>query len=150
MVTRESINKFLSAGNMAVVGVSRNNKKFGFSAYNNLKAKGFKVFAVNPNTEFIDGDACYKNLESIPEKIASVLVVLPPEKTTDIVKQAHALNINNIWLQLGAESDEAIEFCEGKGINLVQKQCILMFTEPLTFPHNFHKWINKITRKLPA
>ncbi len=150
MVTKESINKFLSAGNIAVVGVSRNNKKFGFSAYSNLKAKGFNVFAVNPNTEIIDGDACYKSLDEIHEKIESLLVVLPPEKTGDIVKQAFSLNISNIWLQLGAESDEAISFCKDKGMNIVYKQCVLMFTEPLSFPHNFHQWVNKITRKLPV
>jgi len=150
MVTKESINKYLSARNIAVVGVSRNNKKFGFSAYSNLKAKGFNVFAVNPNTESIDGDNCYKSLDLIPEKIDSVLVVLPPEKTNEIVKQAHSLNINNIWLQQGAESNEAIEYCKEKGINIVYKQCILMFTEPLSFPHNFHRWVNKITRKLPV
>ncbi len=39
MVVKESIDRFLSAGNIAVVGVSRNNKKFGFSAYNTLKDK---------------------------------------------------------------------------------------------------------------
>ncbi len=150
MVVKESIDRFLSAGNIAVVGVSRNNKKFGFSAYNTLKTKGFNVFAVNPNTEMIDGDTCYKNLGEIPEKVESVLVVLPPEKTGDVVKQAFSLNINNIWLQQGAESDEIIDFCKDKGINVVYKQCILMFTEPLSFPHNFHKWVNKITRKLPA
>lgn len=150
MIKKESIDKFLSAKNIAVVGVSRNNKKFGFSAYSNLKSKGFNVFAVNPNTEKIDGDACYKSLNLIPERIDGVLVVLPPEKSNEIVKQAHSLNINNIWLQQGAESDEAISFCEGNGMNIIYKQCILMFSEPLSFPHNFHRWINKITNKIPG
>jgi predicted CoA-binding protein len=149
MVTKKSIDRFLSAKNIAVVGVSRNNKKFGYSAYNTLKSKGFKVFAVNPNADNINGDTCYKSIEQIPEKIESVLVVLPPEKTKDIVKQAFSLNINNIWLQQGAESDEAISFCVEKGMNIVYKQCILMFTEPVSFPHSFHRWINKITRKIP-
>lgn len=150
MITKESIDKFMSAKNIAVVGVSRNTKKFGFSAYSNLKTKGYNVFAVNPNTETINGDTCFKSLDLIPEKIDGVLVVLPPEKSCDIVKQAHSLKINNIWLQQGAESDEAIGFCEGKGMNIVYKQCILMFSEPLSFPHNFHRWINKITRKIPS
>ena len=150
MVTKESIDRFLSAGKIAVVGVSRNNKKFGFSAYTTLKAKGFNVFAVNPNTNNIGGDACYKSLDLIPEKIDSILIVLPPEKANDIVKQAHSLNINNIWLQPGAESDESIGFCIENGLNVIYKQCALTFTETLSFPHNLHKWINKITGKLPA
>ncbi|MFZ0454408.1 MAG: CoA-binding protein [Ignavibacteriaceae bacterium] len=150
MIAQESIVKFLSAQNIAVVGVSRNNKKFGFSAFNTLKAKGFNVYAVNPNAELIDGDTCYKSLDLIPDKIDSVLVVLPPEKTHDIAKQAHSLSINNIWLQQGAESDETISYCNDKGMNIIYKQCILMFTEPLSFPHNFHRWVNKITRKLPV
>ena len=149
MVTKESINKFFSAKNIAVIGTSRNNKKFGNSAYQYLKAKGYNVFAVNPNAEKINDDICYKSLSEIPEKIESVLIVLQPEKVGDAVRLAYSLNISNIWMQQGAESDEVIEFCNEKRINVVYKQCILMFIEPSSFPHNFHRWVNKITRKLP-
>jgi uncharacterized protein len=150
MVTRSAINKFLSTKNLAIAGVSRNSKKFGNSSYKYLKSKGFNLFPVNPNAESIGGDKCYKSLDEIPEKIESLLIVLPPEKSNEVVKLACSLNIENIWLQQGAESEEAIKFCEDKGINIIYNQCILMFTEPAAFPHKVHRWINKVARKIPS
>jgi predicted CoA-binding protein len=149
MITRDSIDKFFSASNIAVVGASRDNKKFGNSAYRYFKVRGYNVFPVNPNAERIDGDICYKSLEEIPVNIESALVVLPPEKVEDVVKLAHEKNINNIWLQKGAESKEAIKFCNEKEMNIVYEQCVLMFAEPSSFPHNFHRFVNKITGKIP-
>jgi predicted CoA-binding protein len=149
MVTKESINKFFLTGNIAVAGVSRNNKKFGNSAYHYLKDKGFNVFQINPFISRIDDDICYKNLNEIPEKVESLLIVLPPEKSGDVLKEAFTLGIKNIWFQNGSESDEAVKACEEKGINTVYKQCVLMFIEPVTFPHNFHRWITKVTGKIP-
>ena len=149
MVTKESIDKFFSARNIAVVGASRDSKKFGNSAYRYFKIKGYNVFPVNPNAESIDGDMCYKSLDEIPANIESALIVLPPNKAEDIVKVAHSKNINNIWLQSGAESEEVIKFCNEKEMNVVYEQCVLMFTEPSSFPHNFHRMFNRITGKVP-
>ncbi len=149
MITKGSIEKFFSGRNIAVVGASRNNKKFGNSAYRYFKVKGYNVFPVNPNAEKIDGDTCYKNLNEIPANIESALIVLPPDKVEDVVKLAHEKNINNIWLQNGAESEEAIKFCNEKEMNVVYKECVLMFTEPSSFPHNFHRFVNKIIGKAP-
>jgi len=103
MVTKESINNFLSARNIAIAGVSRNNKKFGNSSYHYLKSKGYNVFAVNPNSDSIDGDICYKTIDEIPEKIESLLIVLSPDKSMEVINAAHALKIKNIWFQNGAE-----------------------------------------------
>ena len=53
MVTLKSINDFLSVKELAIAGVSRNNKKFGGMVFQELKAKGYKLYPVNPNAEMI-------------------------------------------------------------------------------------------------
>lgn len=149
MIAIESVHKFLSVKNIAVAGVSRSGKKFGNSAYNFLKSRGYNVFPVNPHANIIKDDICYKTLDEIKDKIDGVLIVLPPDEALNVIQLAYALNIKNIWLQQGAESNEAERFCREKGMNLVCGQCILMYVQPSSFPHNLHRWINKITHKLP-
>jgi hypothetical protein len=48
--TIEQIHQFFDNKQIAVIGVSRNTKKFGYLVYAALKKKGYDVYAVNPNT----------------------------------------------------------------------------------------------------
>jgi predicted CoA-binding protein len=150
MIKRESIDSFLSCTKIAVVGVSRTGKKFGNNALKELKNKGYTVFPVNPNAIEIDGEKCFGSLEQLPEKVDGAVVVVPPGESLKVIKQAFSAGIKNIWLQQGAESTEAISFCNDNGMNVVYGQCILMFAEPAEFFHRAHRWIKGITGKLPG
>lgn len=68
MTTKSSVENFLSQKNIAVIGVSRNTKKFGNTIYRSLKKKGYNVFPINPNAEKIEGDNCYPDLLSLTQK----------------------------------------------------------------------------------
>ena len=46
--TKTTVTDFLSQRVLAVVGASRDPKKFGNSIYRELKRKGYKVLPVNP------------------------------------------------------------------------------------------------------
>jgi predicted CoA-binding protein len=148
LTTREAITKFLDQKTFAVVGVSRSEKKFSYRLYKTLKAKGYLLYAVNPNSARIDGETCYSNIQSLPQQVDGVVIVVTPNQTEKVVKDAVAAGINHIWIQQGAESEQAIDFCKKNGINVIHNQCILMFTEP-SFPHNFHRYIWKVLGKLP-
>jgi len=148
MTTMAAITKFLDQKTLAIVGVSRSEKKFSYSLYKSLKGKGYQIFAVNPNTNSIDGESCYGNIQSLPQPVNGVVIVVPPNQTEKVVKEAAAAGINHIWIQQGAESDDALDFCKESGINVIHKQCILMFAEP-SFPHNCHRFVWKVLGKLP-
>jgi len=150
MTKQSTVTNFLKNKSIAVVGVSRNNKKFGYIAYKNIKDKGYKVIPVNPNVNVVDSDKCYPNLSSIKENIEGVLLVVPPQQSEQVVKEAHNLGIKSIWFQQGSSSEEAIKFCEQNGISVVSGECIMMFTEPVESFHKFHRWIWKLLGKLPA
>ncbi len=149
MVKRKIIDDFLSSKKLAVVGVSRSGKKFGNTVFNELKSRGFKVFAVNSNTKKINEEECYSNLNMLPEKVDGVVLVIPSYETERVVRDALIAGIKNIWMQKGSESKEAINFCSANGMNVVYGECILMFTEPIRSIHRFHKIINKFFGKLP-
>ena len=140
MTTQSSVQDFLSQPVLAVVGASRDPKKFGNSIYRELKAKGHHVLPVNPHAETVDGDPCYPSLAALPEKPGGVIVVVPPAETEKIVREAAAANITRVWLQRGAESPEAIAYCAANGIQVISGECILMFAEPAAFYHKIHRF----------
>lgn len=149
MVTKENITGFLSQKNIAVVGVSRSGKKFGNSVYKELKAKGYKTFAVNPNATEINGESCYSQILSIKEKVDAAVVVVPKNESEKVVRNAVTAGVRNIWLQQGSETDEAINYCIQNNVNVVYNECILMFAEPTAFFHKAHRWVNGALGKLP-
>ena len=146
----EKINRFLNLKNIAVVGVSRSGKGFGSSIYNHLKQQGYSVYAVNRKGGFSGNIKLYNSLFDIGQNIEGIVTVVPPPETESTVQGAHDLGIKNVWMQLGSESKNAIDFCEANDINLIYKECILMFAEPVNSIHRFHRWINKISGKYPG
>lgn len=149
MVPRTSIDDFLSQKKLAVIGVSRDTKKFANLAYRFLKTHGYIVYPVNPNAEQVEGDRCFPNIKSLPEKVEGALVVLPPEKTMKVLPEIIEAGIKHIWLQQQTDSPQAIQFCKDREINVVYGECIMMFSEPLTFPHRLHRFGKKVIGKLP-
>jgi hypothetical protein len=149
MTSKKLVENFLSEESIAIVGVSRNDKKFGYTVYKELKSKGYNVFPVNPNIEYLADEKCYPDLSSIPGEINAALLVVQPTITMQVVKDALNKGIKKIWMQQGSESDEAIRFCEENGIEVVSKECIMMFAEPAAFFHRAHRWIKSVTGRLP-
>jgi predicted CoA-binding protein len=63
----------------------------------------------------------------LPDKVQSLSLITPPQITEKIVEQASARGIVNIWMQPGAESSIAIDFCHAQGINVISGgSCILV------------------------
>ena len=60
-----------------------------------------------------------------------------------------AAGIEQVWMQQGAESSAAIQFCQENGISEVHGECILMFACGRSFPHNMHRWVWGALGKLP-
>lgn len=149
MTTRADVDDFLAQKTLAVVGVSRDPKKFGNAAFRELRTKGYRLFPVNPNAERVEEETCYPSLRDLPELVGGALLVVPPEQTEQAVRDAVAAGIPRVWMQQGAESEAAIRFCQEHGISVVYGECILMFAEPTSFGHKMHRWVWGLLGKLP-
>ncbi|MGQ9642465.1 MAG: CoA-binding protein [Ignavibacterium sp.] len=145
----KSIDNFLNQKNIAVIGVSSNEKGFGAAVYFHLKKNGYNVFGVNKNGGKIEDEKLYKSLTEIPHKSESVVTVIPPGETEKTIREIYLLGINQVWMQQGSESKSAIEFCVLKGTNVIASECIMIFTEPVKSIHSSHRWIYKILGKYP-
>ena len=151
MITKAVIDDFISQRSLAVVGVSRTKgtNKFGNAAYKELKSKGYELSLVHPSGEVIEGQQSYPNLRDLPQKVGGVLVIVQPAQAEKVVQDAHAAGINRVWLQQGAESPAAIEYCQQNGMSVVYGHCILMFAQPIAFMHKPHRWVMKLIGQLP-
>ncbi len=150
MTSKTLVEDFLNQKKIAIVGVSHNKRKFGNSIYSELKKNGYRIFPVNPQMNEIDGDKCYPSLSSLPEEIDSLIISVAPDKTMTVVKEAKNAGMKKIWIQRGSQSQEAVQYCNENNISFVSGECILMFAEPAMFIHRAHRWINKISGKLPV
>lgn len=148
MTSKTAVEGFINQKTLAIVGVSRGGKKFGNMAYRELKAKGYTLFPIHPEAATLEGDPAYKDFASLPAKVGGVLVVVPPEQTDKIVREAVAAGIPRIWMQQGSESKAAIRFCQENGISEVHGECIMMYAIGTSY-HGFHGWLWKVFGKAP-
>ena len=74
------------------------------------------------------------------------LIIVPRSETENVVNDAARLGISHIWIQQGAESEKAVNFCKENGIKVIPGECILMFAEPTVFYHRLHRWIWNLTK----
>jgi predicted CoA-binding protein len=127
MTIQEQIDQFLSAAAFGVVGASSNRQKFGNRVLRCYQQNGKKAIPVNPNEVEIEGIACVKSVEKLPPEVKSISMITPPAVTEQLVPQAIAHGIENIWMQTGAESPLAVAFCRDKGINVIADgSCLLV------------------------
>jgi len=142
MVTKKQIEEFLAAEAVAVAGVSRNPKKFGYTAFQEVRKKGLNVVPVNPNLPEIDGMTCYKSVSDLPPGINALWILTGKQNTLDVVRQAVDRGIRNIWIQQSSDTPEALDLLKDKEVNLIYKQCLLMHYKP----HSFHKFHGNLKR----
>lgn len=111
---------------IAVVGATDSPGKYGGIIYRDLKRLGYRVRAVNPNRERVDGDDCFPNLAALPERPDIIDVVVPPETGLDVAREAASLGYQNLWLQPGAEGPVLEEFLREHQMHFLADSCIMV------------------------
>ena len=148
MTSLKQINEFLDSQPIALVGVSRNPKKFGYTAFKELKEKGMKIIPVNPEAVEIMGEKSYPNVRVLPTEVKGIIVLTRKDKTASVVREAKERGIKQIWIQQMADSKEAIAELKDSDINYVTGECILMHYKPNSI-HKFHGSLKKFFGRFP-
>ena len=149
MSKKQSIEKFLTPKKIAIAGVSANTKKFGYAIFSELKQKGFDICPINPKLEELEGIKCYKSVNEIPAEYEKLFIVTPKSATDEIIKEAAVKGIKHIWVQQTSQTKETGAIAKELGVDLIQKECLFMFANPVGSIHKFHKAIWKIFGLLP-
>lgn len=136
------VQDFLSQKKIAVVGVSDQRDTGCNLAYRNFKKNGYQVYAVNPRISTFEGEACYPDLKSIPQKPDAVFILTNPKVTEQVVRQCVDLGIKHVWMHcmmgtkpglvpgMTSVSQEAVEMCKANGIAVIPGSCPNQFLKP--------------------
>ncbi len=127
MSSQDQIKTFLTGKRFAVVGASQDRAKYGNKVLRVYLQNNIDAVPVNPKADEVEGLTAYPDLPSVPGGLDGVSIITPPRVTEQVVKQALALGIKNIWMQPGAESSAAIDLAEHAGANVIAGgPCILV------------------------
>lgn len=144
----KEIDSFLANRKIAIAGMSRNSKKFGNIVHRTLSKKGFELYPIHPEVDIIDGEKCFSSITELPPDVKDLLLVIQPQQSELVVRKIPDSSIERVWMQQGAESEEAIKFCKGNDIPLIHGTCILMHAQPDGI-HKFHHWLLGLFGKVP-
>ncbi|MFM8453887.1 MAG: CoA-binding protein [Gammaproteobacteria bacterium] len=127
----KAIEQFLKAETFAVLGATGDRSKYGnkvLRCYLQHQKNNQRIYAINlRGSSRIENTPCFPSLSDLPEPVTSISIITPPKITEEIVKEAWAQKVQNIWMQPGAESEAAIEFCEKNNLNVIAGgPCILV------------------------
>jgi predicted CoA-binding protein len=105
---------------VAIIGASNDRAKFGNKAIRAFQRQGYTVYPVNPNEAEIEGLPAYKSIRDVPARPQMVSVYVPPPVLVRLLPDIAAKGCDELWLNPGTESDEALAEAEKLGLNVVQ------------------------------
>ena len=141
---KDAATDFLSHHRVAVTGVSRDAGAHGSNAvYRRLRDRGYEVFAVNPNTDEVEGARSFHDLKSIPGGVDAVVIATAPDKAEATMRECDELGIKQVWMHRsyggGSVSPAATTYGRDHGITVIDGGCPLMFDPTADFGHKVMK-----------
>jgi len=125
----EKIKKILSKyKTIAMVGVSKDNKKPSTIVMRYMQKYGFKVIPVNPSAkgQKILGEEVFAKLKDIKISVDIVDVFRPSREAPNYAEDSIKIGAKVFWLQLGISSSKAKEIIEAKDIEYIENRCTKM------------------------
>ncbi|HET9501204.1 MAG TPA: GNAT family N-acetyltransferase [Marmoricola sp.] len=93
-----SIQAFLGAGSVAVIGASRRSDTIGAALVRNLVLGDYagKVYVVNPNAGSVSGMPAYATVGDIPDDVDVAVVAVPADAVQDVVLDCAAKGVHGL------------------------------------------------------
>ncbi len=136
------VKDFLAQKKIAVIGVSDKRETGCNLGYRKFKSEGYSVSAVNPRLTTFEGDPCFPDLKSIPEKPDAVFILANPKVTELIVQECVDLGIKHVWMHclmgtkpglassMTSVSQAAVRLCQDNGISVIPGACPNQYLKP--------------------
>jgi len=151
---KQAASEFLGNKRVAVTGVSRHAQNHGSNVvYQRLRQRGYEVFAVNPNTDRVEGDTAYPDLKSIPGGVDWVVIGTRPETAESTMRECAELGIKQVWMHRsfgkGSVSETAADYGRQNGITVIDGGCPCMF-DPVADPgHKAMRFVFTLVGNVP-
>jgi uncharacterized protein len=153
MASKQAIDSFLACRRVAVLGVSRDAKDFSRAVFRALLERGYDAVPVNPNGGEADGRPLARSVEEVVPPAEGALLMTPLPATLQAVRECAEAGVRCVWLHRGAGqgavSPEAVAYCRGRGIEVVDGECPFMFLPGTPFVHRVHHFFRRLAGSLP-
>lgn len=146
-VSSKQIEKYLENKHITVIGASSDAKAFSNVIINELIAKGYTAYPVNPKGGIIADLKVYNNISEVPSEATAAYIITNPKQTDQALESAVNAGYKHIWVHNSCQTKSVTEFTK-PDINLIYGQCIVMYLNN-SGVHGFHKFILKLFNKLP-
>jgi len=105
---------------VAIIGASKDRRKYGNKAVRAFLQQGYSVYPVNPKESEVEGLPVFRSIGDVPERPNMVSVYVPPEILKNLLPEIAAKGCDELWLNPGTESDEVLAEAERLGLNVIQ------------------------------
>ena len=114
---------------VAVIGASRNRRKYGNKALRAFEHQGFTVIPINPNEAEVEGHRAYASVLDVPGPIDMATVYVPPHIAVQVMEELAKKGIGEIWLNPGADEPEVVSKARALGLQPVLACSIIAIGE---------------------
>jgi len=110
MPQKTTLDMFFKPKSVAIIGVSRNTRKFGHVIFKNFLESNIQanVYPINPQIDKLLGYRCYKSILDVPGVIDLAVLALPSQLTLETIKQCAQKKVRGVIIIAGgfAETGE--------------------------------------------
>lgn len=115
--------------NVAIIGASRDRRKFGNKAVRAYDTRGFDVYPVNLSEAKIEGHRVFRSVRDVPVDLDVILVYLPPDKTLAVLDDIAAKGSRELYINPGAEDAAVVARAKSLGLDPILACSIIAIGE---------------------
>lgn len=138
----EYAREFLGHRRIALVGLARDERSFSRMVFRELLRRGYDVVPVHPALAEAEGRRCFPRVQEIQPPVEGALVMTPPSRSADVIRDCVAAGVRRIWMHrgggAGCSSAEALEVCRASAIQPVTDLCPFMALPGAGLLHRLH------------
>jgi len=105
---------------IAIIGASRDRRKYGNKAVRAFKAGGWTVYPINLAGGEIEGLRALRAVTDLPGPVTRISLYVPPETGLSLLEAIAATPHEELYLNPGAESPELLEKARSLGLKPIQ------------------------------
>lgn len=121
---KELKKEMMDSKKWVVIGVSGNKDKYGYKIWKILRENDYTVYGVSPNYNELEGEKIYESLNSLPEKVDVLNMVVSPKISIGVLEEAKQAGIEMIFFQPGTYNDEVVAKAEELNLRYLLDDCV--------------------------
>ena len=104
----------------AIIGASRDRRKYGNKSVRAHLAQGYDVYPVNPKAGEVEGLKAYPSLADVPvERLNRISVYVPPEVGLALLDEIRQKGADEVWFNSGSESPQIERRARELGLEII-------------------------------